>query len=145
MAFLFSQFGFFFMLDDWYLPSIYPAGEDQCSNVYQCFIFVLALGPRSSGGIADMIQRQSYQKSNQGKYFIWWLYGIVAFAILNIIGLNILFGIILDTFKELRINRQKVEEDQQTVCFICGINAEIVVLTHTVRQTGRWISEPYQV
>lgn len=133
------------MLDDWYLPSIYPKGEDQCSNTFQCFLFVLALGPRSSGGIADMIQRQSYEEENRTKYIIWWLYGIIAFAILNIIGLNILFGIILDTFKELRIRRQSIEEDQLSNCFICGIKAEWVPLANKVRSSGKWILKPYQI
>ena len=127
MAFLFSQFGFFFLLDVFYLPSIYPKGEDQCSTAFQCLLFVLALGPRSSGGVEDMITRQSYQVENRLNYFIQWLYGLGAFSILNIIGTNILSSIILDTFKELRMNRKMIEEDQLTVCFICGIKNEWVV------------------
>jgi hypothetical protein len=145
MVFLFSQFGFFFLLDDWYLPSIYPRGEDQCSTSGQCFLFVLALGPRSSGGIADMMKRQSYQSENRSKYFVQWAYGIIGFIVINLLGLNILFGIILDTFKELRANRQMVEEDQKTVCFICGIKNEWVVWLHKVRPTRQRISQSHQV
>ena len=40
-----------------------------------------------------------------------------------IVWLNILFGIIIDTFAELRDTKQKVEEDTKKRCFICGIEA----------------------
>jgi hypothetical protein len=120
-VFIFSQFGFFYNLEDFVLDTIYPAPEDQCSNPTQCFLHVLALGPRSSGGIGDMMRRQSYSEANKTKYYIRWFYDILAFIILNVIGMNILFGIILDTFKELRNQKRKIEIDKTTVCFICGI------------------------
>ena len=120
-VFIFSEYGFFYLGIDFFLDPIWPKPEDQCSNPTQCFLHVLALGPRSSGGIGDMMRRQSYSDENRAKYYMRWFYDILAFIILNIIGMNILFGIILDTFKELRNKRKRIELDQKNVCFICDI------------------------
>ena len=38
--------------------------------------------------------------------------------------LNIVFGIIIDTFKELRIKEHKKEHDRNEVCFICGVSKD---------------------
>ena len=35
--------------------------------------------------------------------------------------LNIIFGIIIDTFADLRDKRNTMEEDMKNVCYICGI------------------------
>jgi len=43
------------------------------------------------------------------------------FIIVTVIGLNIIFGIIVDTFSELRDERYRIVEDMQSVCFICGL------------------------
>ena len=43
------------------------------------------------------------------------------FVIVVVILLNIIFGIIIDTFAELRAEKQKVEEEIRTRCFICGM------------------------
>lgn len=42
--------------------------------------------------------------------------------IVNIILLNIIFGIIIDTFAELRNKRADMDKDKRTTCFICGID-----------------------
>lgn len=37
-----------------------------------------------------------------------------------IIVLNLIFGVIIDTFADLRSEKQKKEEVLKTTCFICG-------------------------
>lgn len=37
-----------------------------------------------------------------------------------IIVLNLIFGVIIDTFADLRSEKQKKEEILKTTCFICG-------------------------
>lgn len=47
----------------------------------------------------------------------------VSFWILvNIVCLNIIFGIIIDTFTELRVNHLERAYDQFNKCFICGLD-----------------------
>lgn len=40
-----------------------------------------------------------------------------------IIVLNLIFGVIIDTFADLRSEKQKKEEILKTTCFICGESA----------------------
>ena len=40
------------------------------------------------------------------------------------IALNIVFGIIVDTFSELRNARYEIEEDRLNSCFICSLKGD---------------------
>ena len=51
---------------------------------------------RSSGGIGDQMVRISYE--NRELYIVRYLYDLFCFTALNLIGLNIIFGIVIDTF-----------------------------------------------
>ena len=98
ITFIFAEIGFFEVQSDFYMGSIYPGGESTCSTVSHCFLTVFSLGPRSSGGVGDTLSRESFADGNRNNYFFRWFYDLMSFIVINIIGLNILFGIILDTF-----------------------------------------------
>lgn len=36
--------------------------------------------------------------------------------------INILFGIIIDTFAQLRDNKKEIDEDMKNICFICNLD-----------------------
>lgn len=44
-----------------------------------------------------------------------------------IIVLNLIFGVIIDTFADLRSEKQKKEEVLKTTCFICGETADLLI------------------
>lgn len=48
------------------------------------------------------------------------IYDLLFFFIVIIIVLNLIFGVIIDTFADLRSEKQKKEEILKTTCFICG-------------------------
>lgn len=48
------------------------------------------------------------------------VYDLLFFFIVIIIVLNLIFGVIIDTFADLRSEKQKKEEVLKTTCFICG-------------------------
>ena len=49
------------------------------------------------------------------------IYDLSFFVVISTIGLNVIFGIIVDTFSELRDERYAILEDMQDVCFICSL------------------------
>ena len=53
-------------------------------------------------------------------------YDFMFFVIVVIILLNIVFGIILDTFAQLRSERERIQNDMVTRCFICGLQATML-------------------
>lgn len=75
----------------------------------------------------------SYTTENQARYYLRWIYDLAVFVLVNVIGMTVLFGIVLDTFNctellalfnflELRDERKRIEDDSKTYCFICGID-----------------------
>lgn len=43
------------------------------------------------------------------------------FITVNLIFLNIVFGIIVDTFSELRLEQEERDENMKNTCFVCGL------------------------
>ena len=48
------------------------------------------------------------------------VYDMVFFFVVIIIVLNLIFGVIIDTFADLRSEKQQKEEILKNTCFICG-------------------------
>jgi hypothetical protein len=48
--------------------------------------------------------------------------------VVSVICLNVIFGIIIDTFAQLREASSNIEEDKKNICFICGLSRYIVSL-----------------
>ncbi len=51
-----------------------------------------------------------------------WLVDFSFFLLVIIVLLNIIFGIIIDTFSDLRSQKEAREADERNNCFICGIS-----------------------
>lgn len=54
-----------------------------------------------------------------------WLMDETYFLLMIVMLLNIIFGIIIDTFSSLRAAKEARELDTEEVCFICGIDKQI--------------------
>lgn len=63
---------------------------------------------------------------NRIRYLVRYIYDLSFFIVVNIIIMNIIYGIIIDTFKDLRSKKQMIDEDKDNVCFICSLNRHIV-------------------
>jgi len=79
--------------------------------MWDCFKFVFVYGLRSGGGIGDAT------RADNGWFT---LTHIFFFLIVTIAMLNIIFGIIIDTFSSLRAEKNERTRDTNEVCFICG-------------------------
>jgi len=63
----------------------------------------------------------SYEDDATAKY----LFDISYQIFIIVIMVAIITGIIIDTFSDLRAARGEVEDDQENVCFICGLEREV--------------------
>ncbi|MGH0141198.1 UNVERIFIED_CONTAM: hypothetical protein FKN15_010726 [Acipenser sinensis] len=52
------------------------------------------------------------------------VYDLLFYFIVIIIVLNLIFGVIIDTFADLRSEKQRKEEVLKTTCFICGLERD---------------------
>jgi len=125
IVYIYSVLGFFLIAEDFYDKTILPpsmeelqvSGERLCDTLFQCFFTTMTLGLRNGGGIADSLTTISYELKE--KFFGRIVYDLTFFIIVVVIFLNIIFGIIIDTFAQLRDEKMSIEEDLQSTCFIC--------------------------
>mmetsp|Transcript_35853 Transcript_35853/g.35476 ORF Transcript_35853/g.35476 Transcript_35853/m.35476 type:complete len:858 (-) Transcript_35853:45-2618(-) len=125
VLFIYSSFGFFFFYEKMYTYEIntYDSdviGEPLCNDMIHCFISVLNLGLRNGGGIGDAI-KQDDVIDRIDLFFYMFSFHIIVILIM----LNIVFGIIIDTFAQLRDEKRFIENDQNNKCYICNLDRYI--------------------
>eukprot|EP00127_Corallochytrium_limacisporum_P000736 Clim_evm22s25 gene=Clim_evmTU22s25 len=91
----------------------------RCATLGECFVSSISYGVRSGGGLGE----QLYPPSDQGIDTMRVVFDLSFFVIVSVIGLNIVFGIIVDTFQELRDEKWRVQEDMEGRCFVCSIRS----------------------
>ena len=82
------------------------------------WLYFGAAGLRNGGGIGDVLRSPS---NNESLFAFRVLYDMLFFFIVIIIVLNLIFGVIIDTFADLRSEKQQKEETLKNTCFICGL------------------------
>uniref|UniRef100_A0A5F8G6R9 Inositol 1,4,5-trisphosphate receptor n=1 Tax=Monodelphis domestica TaxID=13616 RepID=A0A5F8G6R9_MONDO len=138
LVYLFSIVGYLFFKDDFILevdrlpnetslPELTPAEqieedkEHTCETLLMCIVTVLSHGLRSGGGVGDVLRKPSKEEPLFAARVI---YDLLFFFMVIIIVLNLIFGVIIDTFADLRSEKQKKEEILKTTCFICGLERD---------------------
>uniref|UniRef100_A0A8W7PY51 Inositol 1,4,5-trisphosphate receptor n=1 Tax=Anopheles coluzzii TaxID=1518534 RepID=A0A8W7PY51_ANOCL len=76
-------------------------------------------GLRNGGGIGDILRAPSRKET---LFVPRVVYDLLFFFIVIIIVLNLIFGVIIDTFADLRSEKQQKELILKNTCFICGLN-----------------------
>ncbi|KAJ1428063.1 hypothetical protein B484DRAFT_450044, partial [Ochromonadaceae sp. CCMP2298] len=118
VTYIFAYFIFKYFRDQLggiYGDGIYP-GSGDCKNLWGCFKFVLCYGIRQGGGVGDVMELSIGSR---------WLIDSAYFLVVIVMMLNIIFGIIIDTFSSLRANKNRRAQDTRGVCFICGISKQV--------------------
>ncbi|XP_064155906.1 inositol 1,4,5-trisphosphate receptor type 3 isoform X1 [Anguilla rostrata] len=95
--------------------------ERTCDTLLMCIVTVMNHGLRNGGGVGDVLRRPSKDES---LFTARVIYDLLFYFIVIIIVLNLIFGVIIDTFADLRSEKQKKEEILKTTCFICGLERD---------------------
>ncbi|XP_051043111.1 inositol 1,4,5-trisphosphate receptor type 3 isoform X2 [Phodopus roborovskii] len=95
--------------------------ERACDTLLMCIVTVMNHGLRNGGGVGDILRKPSKDESLFPARVV---YDLLFFFIVIIIVLNLIFGVIIDTFADLRSEKQKKEEILKTTCFICGLERD---------------------
>lgn len=115
---IFANFAYHFISHTFWMSfGNWGRGEMSCTSIWQCVLTIFSLGLRSSVG--DVIQRESYHPDNRGQYLFRWVYDSLAFIVINVIFMNIIFGIIIDTYKLLRSQSNQLLQEKSTLCYVC--------------------------
>lgn len=95
--------------------------EGHCSTLLMCIVTTLNNGLRSGGGIGDVLAPVSIWSDS---FYPRVVYDLLFFFVLIIIVLNLIFGVIIDTFGALREEKEQDEEILKNSCFICGLRRQ---------------------
>lgn len=90
-----------------------------CQDYVGCFLNSINFGLRAGGGISDPFYLKADPNENifWGRFFV----DITFFFLIKMVFLNLIAGIIIDTFGEMRDKLNERQKDAKTVCFICGL------------------------
>lgn len=94
--------------------------------VHQLFTFISSKfkdsgSPLNVLWVCDDIVSESLQEN---LFVARVVYDLLFFFIVIIIVLNLIFGVIIDTFADLRSEKQQKDEILKNTCFVCGKKAE---------------------
>lgn len=91
-----------------------------CASLWQCTVTVVRYG--LIGDLFESIKAHK-EEASFAKFGLVVLFHVSFFIFITTIGLNIIFGIIVDTFSELRDLKWTAESDMRDTCFICSRNS----------------------
>ena len=98
------------------------AEEALCRTPGHCWLEIV--NSLATGDIADLLMSRPRfaNQPNWTHYWAVWIYQFLLFVIVVIVLLNVVFGIIIDTFGELRGEKAAKKAHMENTCFICGID-----------------------
>ena len=120
IMFVFSNLGFYFFNDD-FNDTIGGYEDNYCASLVFCFMSALDYGLRNRGGMGDLMTRISF-KRHPSRYIGRIIYDDLFFILVVIIMIDMVFGIIIESFQELGNEEQKHVNDKKNHCFICHVN-----------------------
>lgn len=95
---------------------ILPQGRQFCKTFWGCYRATLGYGLRSGGGVGDIFEVSLRDR---------WVLDITFYVAITVGMLNLIAGVIITTFGQLRENKARRMEDTVGVCFICGIDKQV--------------------
>ncbi|KAJ0403735.1 hypothetical protein P43SY_003040 [Pythium insidiosum] len=126
VVYVFAIIGFFFFREDFTPGGLTAAQREgrapyQCQRLLQCFLVSLDQGFKSDGGLGGYLRQRQLGESTDS--YLRLAFDQLYNFILIIMLLNIVFGVIIDTFASLRTADNDKLLDMQSRCFICSIDA----------------------
>jgi preprotein translocase subunit SecG len=88
-----------------------------CHTLYSCFMYSASYGLRMGGGMGDNMNVISRTDED---FYARLVFDMAFFMLINLVFMNIVFGIIVDTFSQMRDEYDQRKLDASDNCFVCG-------------------------
>ena len=128
IVYIYAIVSFYYFQDNFVFKNLYNieykinnVEENFCNSILQCYLTLLSYGVRSGGGIGDVLMKLSY-RGNIREYRGRILYDILFHLIIVLIMINLLFGIIYDSYQSFRNKKNEIKFDKKNICFICQMS-----------------------
>ena len=115
-VFIFAAFGYH------YIRLVFADSQHSwplCLDLQDCFTYTIGMGLRQGGGIGDVVRTLPVSDPMYLGTAIW---SVGFWVVICIVCLNIIFGIIIDTFAKLREMKAEKQKDIDTRCVICDLD-----------------------
>ena len=119
VIFIFANISFY-NFSEHFDPIVADNTGFHCNSLWNCWVVHLD-SVRAGGGIGDNVVLKWVDPASGAGYDLI-AFQLMFFIIVILLFLNIVFGIIVDSFGQLRGEREFIDTDQTTKCFICGID-----------------------
>ena len=99
-----------------------PDGPDfnmYCTDLVECLLSTANVGIRAGGGVGEALAQPMITDDT---YYIRYSFDLIFFLVINIVLMNIFFGIIIDSFADKRALDNENKNEKEGMCFICGIS-----------------------
>jgi hypothetical protein len=131
VIYIFMVVAFWLFYDDLRNTDGFYADADEedtmCKSIMSCFAVFLVNGLLTGGGIGEFISAElgntppiDNELHAVGRY----IFDLLFFVIITILLLNLIFGIILDTFSSMRERASDQLEKRSNRCVICGLQRQ---------------------
>ena len=117
LVYFYTNIGFFFFNSN-YATTLEDQDDNYCSSLVFCFLTNIDAGIRARGGTGDMMIKVSFERHTTN-YIKRVFFDVTYFLICIIIMIDLVFGIILGTFAEMREQERIQVMDKYNHCFIC--------------------------
>jgi hypothetical protein len=120
--YIYSGWGFYYLRPLFYeIDRKIP--ENICDSLLYCFLTHINNGFRYYPGIGKILNEKSpFQHFDD--YFHIYVYKYSFYLIIRVMMIKIIFSIILESFTELRDNKNSIERDRLYRCFICNVEKD---------------------
>lgn len=119
---MYALVGFVVFRDDY---DLVPGAASFCSSAWECVVTVTNWGLRSSGGIGDQMELHPYTPNDSVAYGRV-VFDLSFFLVMCVLWLNIILGLIIDTFSALRQEKEAIQDSIANACFICGLSRDVL-------------------
>jgi len=92
--------------------------KETCRNLLQCTIFIFYQGMSEEGNIKEVLRTAS---PGTYSYIPRIIYDSVFLIWVGVVLVNIITGLMVDTFSEIRGNKAERADTLETDCFVCGM------------------------
>lgn len=133
-----------YLFSIWAFLGFYNFYDGNCNSMIMCIKTTFDQGIKNGGGIGQYLDESGGPIANS-EIFIRFLFDDLFNIIVMIIMMNIIQGIIIDTFAVLREETERNTADRETKCFICGKEKDFIERCtnrpfryHTVYEHNEW-------
>jgi hypothetical protein len=119
----FAGWAFYFQRDRFYETAGRDQPDEMCKSLLYCFLTMVNNGMRWHCGVGKITRSESYIL-HFWPFVHRFAFDLVFFWLIEAIMLKIVYGIILDSFGELRQAHYLIEKDIANNCFICNVEKD---------------------